>query len=348
MIDLRSDTLTKPCGEMQEAIRGACIGDESYDENETVYSLEQFCTNYFKKEAAIFTPSGTMSNQIAIRCWTSPGDEIILDQSYHINYFEAGMTADLAKVHLNTCHNQDGLISESTLLQTIQNKHRSTLSSHPTLLCIENTINTLGGKIYPLDEMRESYHAAKKYNLNVHLDGARLMNACVASNTLASEYSRYTDSVAICFSKGLGAPFGSMLMGSKEFISQAKKYRKWYGGGLHQSGFMAAAALFAIQNNVSRLSQDHKNAKIFATILSSSPFIDIDRKSVETNIVMIDIKKINVSSWNFVESLEQDENVRLYPWSHNLIRAVTHLDLTSSQVAEAAYRVKSHIEKIYS
>jgi len=340
IIDLRSDTLTKPSDDMRSAMYNASSGDDSYGEDELTNFLETFCANYFCKEAALFMASGTMSNQVAIRCWTQPGDEIILDDTYHINYFEAGTTVDLGKVHLNLCHTSDGIIRENDVLNALENKHRSALSSNVTLLCLENTINTLSGKIYPLEDMKHVYICAKKNNINVHLDGARLLNACAALNIDASEYSHYADSLTICFSKGLGAPFGSMLIGTKAFIDKARKYRKWYGGGLHQSGFMAAAALFAIQNNISKLSEDHKKALELARILQSSCGIKVKLKDIETNIVMFDISETGMNSDVFASELKNEVGVILYPWSRHTMRAVTSLNVSLADVIEAGKRIK--------
>lgn len=345
IIDLRSDTLTIPSKDMLAAIFEASLGDDGYNEDYSTNSLQTFCADYFCKEAALFMPSGTMSNQVAIRCWTQPGDEIILDDTYHINYFEAGTTVDLGKVHLNLCRTSDGIIRTNDLLDAIENKHRSTLSSHSTLLCLENTINTLSGKIYPLENMRDIYICAKKNNINVHLDGARLLNACAALNIHASEYSRYADSLTICFSKGLGAPFGSILMGKKEFIHTARKYRKWYGGGLHQSGLMASAALFSMKNNISRLNQDHENALELARILQFCPGIKINTESVETNIVMFDISETGMNSADFIDALKKETGILLYSWSRYKVRAVTSLNVSLSDIIIAGNKIKKFFHR---
>ena len=343
IIDLRSDTLTIPTKDMLSSMREGSLGDDGYGEDCSTNSLQTFCADYFCKEAALFMSSGTMSNQVAIRCWTQPGDEIILDNTYHINYFEAGATVDLGKVYLNLCHTKDGIIREHDLLAAIENKHRSSLSSYPTLLCLENTINTLSGKIYPLDDMRNIYACAKENNLNVHLDGARLLNACASLNIHASEYSHYADSLTICFSKGLGAPFGSMLMGTKEFIEKAKKYRKWYGGGLHQSGPMASAALFAMQNNISRLKKDHEKALELARFLQFCPGIKINMQLVETNIVMIDISETKMHSTDFTDALRKETGVILYSWNPHMVRAVTSMNVSHSDVLTAGKQIQKFL-----
>lgn len=336
LIDLRSDTVTKPTSAMLNAIMHSSSGDHGYYEDEITLELENFCAVLFKKQAALFMPSGTMSNQIAIRCWTQPGDEIILDQSYHINYFEAGPTTDLGKVYLNLTSSKDGIMRPKHIKQALNNKSRSEISNEAKLICLENTINTFGGKIYPIYELKKIFEFSNQHNLFIHLDGARLLNACAASGILPSEYSQYVDSLTICFSKGLGAPYGSILMGSHEFIRKAKKYCKWYGGGLHQSGYMAAAALYAITHNQNQLQHDNENAKLLAKLLSKNDYYSVYPKNVETNIVMLHLNKLGLTSDYFL-NIVKNYNILLYPWSKYTVRAVTHLGISKENIHETAY-----------
>lgn len=339
-IDLRSDTTTKPSLEMREAIYKAEVGDNGYSEDKPTIELEQYCADYFGKEAALFMCSGTMSDQVAIRCQTMPGEEVIIDNSYHINYFQAGSTIDLGKVSLNVCHTPDGILTASVVKDAICNKFRNELLIKPSLVCLENTINSLGGIIFPFEELEQTYQFSKEKGLAVHLDGARLLNACVATKIDPKKYTALADTVSICLSKGLGAPFGSILVGSRDIIKKAVRHRRWVGGQLHQSGFMAAAALFAIQHNITRLAVDNNHAKLLATLLyeqKDNP-LGINLSMVETNMVMINTRKLGVKSDVFAKAC-QNKGVLLYPWTEYNCRAVTHLDISESQVRVAAGKI---------
>jgi threonine aldolase len=337
-IDLRSDTVTLPSAEMREAIYKANVGDHGYGEDETTLELERYCAKYFGKDAALFMPSGTMSDQVAIRCYTQPGDEIILDASYHINYFQAGSAIDLGKISLNTCNTKDGVLTPADIEMAIYNKHRGDLFNAPKLLCLENTINGRGGKIFPIEKLQEVCKFAKSCGLSVHMDGERFLNACVATKISPSKYAECVDSISTSFSKGLGGPFGSILMGSKEVIKKAEKYRRWYGGSLHQCGFMAAAALYAITYNVQRLEDDHKNAKLLGALLSNSGYFKLEPTDIETNIIMLNTKSLNIEAPNFVD-LCKKEKVLLYPWDKYVVRAITHLNISEQKVYDAANKI---------
>ncbi|SEP37739.1 threonine aldolase family protein [Propionispora vibrioides] len=344
-IDLRSDTVTSPSEEMREAIYKAKVGDHGYGEDETTVELEEYCAKYFGKEAGLFMASGTMSDQVSIRCWTQAGDEIILDGSYHINYFQAGPSTDLGKILLNTCHSKDGVLRVEDIEKAICNKIRGNLFSRPALISLENTINGYGGTIFPIENLKEVYSFAQKQGIPLHMDGERFLNACIATNIPVKEYALYTDSISTSFSKGLGAPFGSIIMGSKNFIEKAKKYRRWYGGSLHQSGFMAAAALFAIKNNVQRLEVDHHNAKLLGSLLKSSKYLNINLETVQTNMVMLDTRDIGLTAKEFV-SLCEKKGVFLYPWHTYTVRAVTHLGISEKDVCLAASKIREVCEGI--
>ncbi|OGT05834.1 MAG: hypothetical protein A2103_01020 [Gammaproteobacteria bacterium GWF2_41_13] len=338
MIDLRSDTVTSPSPEMREAIYTAKVGDHGYGDDKTTIELEAYCADLFGKESALLMTSGTMSDQIAIRCYTQPGDEIVLDRSYHINYFQAGPSTDLGKVLLNLCDAEGGILTPEDIEEAITGKYRGELFNRATLLCLENTINGYGGRIFPLENLKKIFTYAGMKGLPVHMDGERFLNACIATKISPREYAKYTDSISTSFSKGLGAPFGSILMGSRSLIQKAAKYRKWYGGALHQSGFMAAAAMYAIQNNVQRLEVDHRNARLLAVLLGAEDYFDIDLQVVETNMVMLSTKKLNLESSHFVD-LCRNEGVLLYPWSQYTVRAVSHLDVSEKDIAVAAEKI---------
>lgn len=337
-IDLRSDTLSMPTQEMREVIYKAKVGDQGYDEDETTIELEEYCANYFGKESALFTCSGTMSDQVAIRSWTNSGDEVIIDKSYHINYFQAGPSTDVGNILLNTCDTKDGVLTVEHIEKAIQSRKRGILFGNPTLISLENTINGFGGSIYPIETLKEVYSYANDKGISVHMDGERFLNACIATGISVKEYACYSDSISTSFSKGLGAPFGSIIMGSKKFIEKARRYRRWYGGSLHQSGFMAAAALYAIKNNVERLQIDHDNAKLLESLLKEESKILLNLYPVETNMVMIDTTSFNVTSEEFV-ALCKNKGVLVYPWAPYIVRAVTSINVTAEDIKVAASKI---------
>lgn len=335
IIDLRSDTVTKPCKKMLEAMQLTDVGDEFYGEDSTTQALESYCAELFNMEAALFTISGTMSNQIAIRSHTTVGDEIIIDASYHINYYESGPTTDLGKVSMNLVMTPDGIMTDTNIKEALTSRHRSKVSNHPSLICLENTINYHSGKVYSLIDMKNVSDITRENKLLIHLDGARLFNACVAKGISPREYSAYADSLMISFSKGLGAPLGSVLLGTKHFIEKAKKFKKWYGGGMHQSGIVAASALFALKNNVDRLAKDHEHAILLAELLSDEKKFKIDLGKIETNILMLSLNDMNITADHFI-NLVKEFNVLLYPWGPKTVRLVTHKNIEKDDILFAA------------
>ncbi|MFT8350630.1 threonine aldolase family protein [Clostridium saccharoperbutylacetonicum] len=337
-IDLRSDTLTLPTQDMREVIYTAKVGDQAYDEDETTIELEEYCANYFGKEAALFTCSGTMSDQVAIRSWTHSGDEVIIDKSYHINYFQAGPSTDLGNILLNTCDTKDGILTVEHIEKAIQSRKRGNLFGNPKLISLENTINGFGGSIFPIEKLKEVFSYSKDKGIPVHMDGERFLNACIATGIPVKEYASYSDSISTSFSKGLGAPFGSIIMGNKKFIEKARRYRRWYGGSLHQSGFMASAALYAIKNNVQRLQVDHDNAKLLESLLKKETNISLNLYPAETNMVMIDTNNLNVTSEEFVR-LCKEKGVLVYPWAPYIVRAVTNMNVTAEDIKVAASKI---------
>lgn len=338
IIDLRSDTVTKPCKVMRKQMYKAEVGDNFYKEDKITRDLEEYCAQFFNKEAALFSITGTMCNQIALRSLVQPGNEIILDASYHINYYEYSATSSLVGAVLNLLYATDGIIREEQLLQALNNRHRSTLTGKPTLLCLENSINYHSGKIYPLKIFQNISELAKKNAFKVYLDGARLLNATTALQLDVNQYTICVDALMVSFSKGLGAPAGSVLLGNKELIEEARKYQKWYGGGLHQSGILAAAALHAIQNNIIKLSKDNDKAKLLGQLLQEDNRIKLYSETIETNIVMFSLPSINVDTQLFI-NLAKKENLLLYPWNSTTIRAVTHYDINEDQIKTAATKI---------
>lgn len=336
--DLRSDTITKPDAAIVEAMAMAQVGDDCYGDDPSVYALESYCAELFGKEAALFTCSGTMSNQIALRAHTKPGDEIIVDHTYHINFFESAACSNLAHVVLNTIHSKDGVLDVADIQAAYDSKPRAPIYSQARLVCLENTIAYHGGKVFPVKNMERIGKFAREMGLKVHLDGARLMNACDAAGEPPTAWAKHADTVSLCFAKGLGAPFGSILAGDSESIARARAYRKWYGGALHQSGYMAAAALASLQRNVVRLADDHENARLLNTLLKNSQNTVPVYDEVDTNIVLFDVAPTGLCAKKFSTVMETF-GVRLFPWLGTQVRAITHQNVSAEQVEWAAHKI---------
>jgi threonine aldolase len=332
-IDLRSDTVTKPSVEMRAVMALADVGDDVYGEDPTVNRLEKHVAELLHKEAALFVPSGVMSNQLALKCHTQPGDEVIVEEESHIFNFETAAAAFLSNVQLHTVKGEHGILHANQLPAAV----RSSVYYNPVtrLICLENTHNKAGGTIYPLETIKEIYAFAREQKLALHLDGARLWNASVASGIAPHDYAAYFDSVSVCFSKGLGAPVGSALVGTEEFIQRARKYRKIFGGGMRQAGILAAGALYALDHNVQRLAEDHQKAKLFAETMSSIKGFAVDPKTVQTNIVIIDIAQRGESTLDILTKLKEN-GVLLSEMGNTALRAVTHLDVSVNAIQQAA------------
>lgn len=342
--DLRSDTCTLPTEEMRKAIYYAEVGEQGYNEDVETNKLEKYCADLFGKENAVFMPSGTMSDQVALRCWTNSGDEVITDESYHINYFQSAQSVDLGKVILNTCRTRDGIIRVSDIEERLHSKMHNGTFTKTRLLFLENTINSHGGRVFPIEVLKDDYIYCQNNGIKLHLDGERILNACVATGLSPREYSKYTDTITMSFSKGLGAPFGSIIMGNKEVMEKARLYRRWYGGHMHQSGFMAAAALYAVTHNIKRLEEDHENAKLLSKLLKEKNN-DIYINDPMTNIVMINIKNLKCKSSSFVEKCSKS-NVLLYPYNEYLVRAIISLNVDKRDVEVCAKIINDEINKL--
>ena len=329
IIDLRSDTVTQPTKEMREAMATAPVGDDVFGEDPTINQLQETVADLFGKEAGLFMASGTMGNQVSINAHTQPGDEVICGYNAHIFNYEGGAPALLSGVQLHPLPGNRGVITASQIEQVIRPADHH--FPHTQLIAIENTHNRAGGTIFPIDEMKKIYEMAKIHNLKVHLDGARIWNASVATGIPLSEYGKYADSINVCFSKGLGAPVGSMVLGSKEFIIRAHRYRKLYGGGMRQAGILAAGALYAVKHNFKRLAEDHRRAKVLAGILSSLDGIRIDLETVQTNIVIFEVVSHLIDAQEFVTRCK-NAGVLMIPIGANKVRLVTHLHITDDDV----------------
>lgn len=329
VIDLRSDTLTKPSPEMREVMAKAEVGDDVFNEDPTINLLQQRIAELTGKEAALFVSSGTQANQIAVNAHTQPGDEVICEQRCHIFNYEAGAPAALSGVQLHPIFGKYGVLD----VEEVENAIRPGNDHFPQtrLITLENTHNRWGGTIYPLDEIKKMRALADRHGLRMHLDGARLWNASVETGISIKEYASYFDSVSMCFSKGLGAPVGSVVAGSAEFIKRAHYYRKMYGGGMRQAGILAAAALYAMDHNVRRLKDDHRRARRLAEAINELPGFVIDLTTVQTNIVIMDTSLSGKKAPEIVAELEQ-EGVRMIAFSPTRIRAVTHLHINDEDI----------------
>jgi threonine aldolase len=337
-IDLRSDTVTKPSKEMRLAMMDSEVGDDVYGEDPTINRLQDRVAEILGKEAALFVPSGVMANQLALKVHTQPGDEVIVERDSHIFNYETAGSAFLSNVQLNTLQGNRGVLRAKQIEQAI----RSSVYYNPktSLICLENTHNKAGGTIYPLEEIQSIHKLAREKNVALHLDGARLWNASVETKITPKEYASYFDTVSVCFSKGLGAPVGSAITGTKAKIESARKYRKIFGGGMRQAGILAAGALFALDHNIERLKEDHNNAKLLAHNLKIINGIIIDLESVQTNIVVVDISKRTESAIEIITKLKE-RGVLISEMSYNILRAVTHMDVSKEQVEKASVVIKS-------
>ncbi|MBO8155711.1 MAG: low-specificity L-threonine aldolase [Bacillaceae bacterium] len=328
MIDLRSDTVTKPTDAMRKASYEAEVGDDVYGEDPTVNKLEEKAAEILGKEAALFVTSGTQGNQIAVLTHCQPGNEIILEANAHIFLYEGAAISAFAGVQPRTIVGERGAMDPEKVESAIRTE--DVHFPETGLICLENTHNKAGGAVLPLEYMKKIYQIAQSHNVPVHLDGARLFNASAATNIPVREFAAYTDTVQFCLSKGLGAPVGSIIAGSKEFIHQARKWRKRLGGGLRQAGVIAAPGLVALEEMTERLAKDHEHAKMLAEGLENIDGIIIENK-VETNIVLVNVEGTPYHSESFVEMLKQ-EGILSGSFGPHTIRFVTHFDVSREEI----------------
>ncbi|MEW6243915.1 MAG: low-specificity L-threonine aldolase [Bacillota bacterium] len=334
MIDLRSDTVTRPTDEMRRAMAEAEVGDDVYGEDPTVNRLEHLAAEIVGKEAALFFPTGTMANQAAVMTHTRRGDEVLLEAESHIYFYEVGAIAVLSGVIPRLIHGENGVITVEAFASALRppNIH----FPRTRLLCIENTHNRAGGTVMSVEETRALACQAKALGLSIHLDGARIFNAAAALGVDAKELAAPADSVMLCLSKGLSAPAGSMLAGSREFIAEARKNRKILGGGMRQVGVLAAAGIVALTRMRERLVEDHRTARLLAERLAEIPGIRCEPDAVKTNIVMADTKG---SAQELVAAMKS-AGVLANAVSPRRIRFVTHREVNASDVEEAASRIR--------
>lgn len=332
MIDLRSDTVTKPSPEMRMAMYNAEVGDDVFKEDPTVNELEKYAAELLGKEAVLFVPSGVMGNQICLNVLTNPGDEVICERDSHIFNYESGSPAALSGIQLHPIEGSLGVFTPEQV-EPIIRPSSAYYMPRTKVIEVENTHVRSGGTIWPMENILSLKQLTKKYNLKYHLDGARIWNASVATGISVKEYASHFDSISCCLSKGLGAPVGSLIASSKDFIQEAYRVRKAWGGGMRQVGILAAAGLYALKNNISRLANDHANAKYLAEKINELSSVEIDLKAVQTNIVSFKPSKLSVEE--VIEKCQQ-QGLLLSTGKVGWIRAVTHLDVNYEQITKAA------------
>jgi threonine aldolase len=338
LIDLRSDTVTRPSKEMLNAMLAAPVGDDVFGEDPTVNLLEEESADMFGMEAGLFCPSGTMTNQIAIRVHTRPGDEVICDAASHILNYEGGGIAANSQAQPRVIQGDRGRLSASQVIQAINPDHD--WLARTALVSLENTVNRAGGSYYTLDRIDEIREVCQSNKLPLHLDGARIFNALTATGEKAGEFGKRFDSISVCLSKGLGAPVGSVLLGSKAFIKEARRIRKRMGGGMRQAGLLAEAGRFSLRNNIIKLAEDHQKAALLYETLKDKPWVS-HIFPADTNIVLFELS--NQINGAVFSGFLRDSGIIVSSFSGQTIRMVTHLDVSMAEihkVVEVLHHVK--------
>jgi threonine aldolase len=331
MIDLRSDTVTKPSEAMRKAMYEAEVGDDVFKEDPTINKLEEYTADLLGKEAALFVSSGVMGNQISLNVLTNPGDEVICERDAHIFNYESGSPAALSGIQLHPIIGVRGVITAEQVEPLIR-PSSAYYMPRTKVIALENTHNRASGAVYPMEKIIEMKKLVEKYNLLFHLDGARIWNASVASGIPVKDYSVHFDSMSCCFSKALGAPVGSIISGTKDFIKEAYRVRKAWGGGMRQAGVLAAACLYALQNNIERLAEDHEKARMLAKAIDENPNLEIDIESVQTNILIFKPLKITIE-----DALNRCkvEGLLVSVGKVDSLRSITHLDVSFEEINKA-------------
>ncbi len=332
LIDLRSDTVSRPTPEMRRAMAEAEVGDDVFGDDPTVNRLQDRAAELLEKESAVFVPSGTMANQTAIRALTEPGDEIIAHETSHIFLYEGGAPAALCGCSLRLLPGDRGFFEADAVRAAIRSS--DVHMPRTRLISVENTHNRGGGSVWPVDKLAQIRAVADEFELRMHLDGARLMNACVASGRSAPEFTQYFDTVSMCFSKGLGAPVGSVVAGTRETMARVRRFRKMFGGGMRQAGIVAAGALHALDHHVDRLAEDHEKAAKLAHALADMPHVSIDPHGVETSIVYVEVDPSFATAADLCTSL-REQDLLVMAVAPQRIRAVTHLDVSVADIDRA-------------
>lgn len=339
-IDLRSDTVTKQPEFMKEAMFKAEVGDDVYGDDPTIIKLENLAAEIIGKEDALFVPSGTFGNQLALFTHCKRGSEVILADSNHIIAHEVGASSIIAGVQLRSIDSNNGVIKTNEIEKRIRFEDEDIHFPSTSLICVENAHSS--GNVLSLGEMDEIYTVAQKYNLPVHLDGARVFNASASLNVDVKEITKYCDSIMFCLSKGLCAPVGSILAGSKEFIAKARKKRKLMGGGLRQAGFLAAAGIVALNDMTKRLNEDHENAKLLASELNKLPEINVNLDNVKINMVFFSFKDNSIDTKNLVKFFLEN-NIKINDAENGLMRFVTHYWVTKEDIYRIIHTMKDFL-----
>ena len=337
MIDLRSDTVTRPSEGMRQAMYEAEVGDDVYGEDPTVNRLQERVADRLGTEAALFVPSGTMANQICLHVLTDPGDEVILERGAHIFNYETGAAGLLSGLQLHPVDGDNGLLSPEQVEAAI--RPDAVVAPRSRVVSVENTANKAGGVVYPLDRITAIAETARAHDLNLHLDGARLWNAAAAHGVPEADYAAPFDLTWVALSKGLGAPVGSLVAGPEPLIDEARRVRKRFGGGMRQAGILAAAGLYALEHHRPHLANDHKKAQRLAETIAALPAFDLDVDAVETNIIIFEVT--DGTAADVVETLGTDD-VMLTPFGPTTVRATTHRDVSMEQVETAADIIEAH------
>ncbi len=329
IIDLRSDTVTVPSKGMMDAMMSAEVGDDVFAEDPTVIALEEKISLMFNKESALFCPSGTMTNQIAIKCHTQPGDELICDVNSHIYNYEGGGISSNSGVQAKLLQGDRGRITANLIEENINGNYDWLTKT--SLVCLENTVNRAGGSYYTLNETLEITALCKQKQLGLHLDGARLFNALAETKENTVDVGNAFDSISICLSKGLGAPVGSLLLGTTDFIKKARRVRKVFGGGMRQAGFLAAAGIYALDHHINRLTEDHKRAKQIEAMLVKLPYVE-SVLPVDTNIVIFNLSPS--LKLDLFEAKLKEQGIKMSAFGKQTVRFVTHLDFTDDMLVK--------------
>ena len=342
-IDLRSDTVTLPTNEMREAMKNANVGDDVYQEDPTVNRLEELAAKKLEKEAALFVPSGTMGNLIAVLTHCQRGDEVILETDSHIYYYEVGGLSAIAGVVPRLIAGNKGVLNPDDIKKELREENLHYPKT--TLLCVENTHNRAGGTITSPKVIKEICQLAHQRNIKVHLDGARIFNAAIALNIKPALLTKDVDSVMFCLSKGLSAPVGSILAGSKEFIQRARKNRKMLGGGMRQAGILAAAGIIALEKMVDRLKEDHKNARILGEGLANISGINVDLETIQTNMACFDLQESSMDTFQFLPKLAK-YNILGSPRPPTQVRLVAHYGISEDDIYATIKAIKEIVTSI--
>ncbi len=344
-IDLRSDTFTWPSLEMRQRMAAAEVGDDYYGEDASVNRLEAYCRELFGKEAALFTTSGMLSNQLAIAAQVSAGNEVVTGYTYHVNLFESAQFAAYAHVVINGRESSNGVLSVEEVQRAIESKPRDLPYSQVELISIENTLGSHQGRVFPFEEIERLRAFSQARGIRLHMDGARLFNAHVAAGIPLHLYASMVDTLSVCFSKGLGAPFGSMLMGPREVIDRARRLRVWHGSGFHQIGIYADAAYFAITHHLSQLAEDHRLAKLLAERLAMTDGSGDDLDLVETNMVVLDCTRLGADAREFKRRC-QESGLLVTVFPPNFIRLTLNRNIDEPQTLQAANILASVCEEL--